>query len=180
MPPILITTVRLNGRYFLELAKSVKLAIDGQGKLGFLTGEEKTPKESDTLFRKWRSENSLIATWLLNSMEESIRKPYLFMSTKEIWVVVRETYYDLENHSQAFELKTRLWNSKQGETDITTNYNNMLALWQELDLCYNGEWENPKDLARFKKREGIDRVFMFLAGVNAGFDDVKGCVLGKV
>ena len=36
-----------------------------------------------------------------------------------------------------------------------------------------------KDLARFKKREEIDRVFMFLAGVNAGFDDVKGRVLGK-
>ena len=60
-------------------------------------------------------------------------------------------YYDFENHSQAFELKTMLWNSKQGETDITTYYNIMFALLRELDLCYNDEWENPKDLARFKK-----------------------------
>ena len=143
----------------------MKLAIDGRGKLGFLTGEEKTPKESDPLFPKWRSKNSLITTWLLNSMDESIRKPYLFMSAKEIWDAVRETYSDLENHSQAFELKTRLWNSKQGETDIATFYKNMLALWQELDHCYNDEWENPKDLARFKKQEEID--------------DVKGRVLGR-
>ena len=78
------------------------------------------------------------------------------MSAKEIWDDVRKNYYDMENHSQAFELKTRLWNSKQGETDITTYYNNMLALWKELDLCYNYEWENPKDLARFRKREEID------------------------
>ena len=111
------------------MAKSMKLAIDGWGKLGFLTGEEKTPEEFDPLFHKWRFENSLITTWLLNYMEESIRKHYLFMSAKEIWDVVRETYYDLENHSQAFKLKTRLWNSKQGETDITIYYNSMLALW---------------------------------------------------
>ena len=73
------------------------------------------------------------------------------MYAKEIWDVVCETYYDFENHSQTFELKTMLWNSKQGETDITTYYNIMLALLRELDLCYNDEWENPKDLARFKK-----------------------------
>lgn len=69
------------------------------------------------------------------------------MPAKEIWDAVRETYLDVENHSQAYELKTWLWNSKQGEADITTYYNNSLAFWQELDLCYNDEWENPKDLA---------------------------------
>ena len=121
----------------------MKLAIDGRGKLDFLTGEEKRPEESYPLFHKWRSENSLITTWLLNSIEESIRKPYLFMPAKEIRDVVHETYYDLENHSQTIGLKTQLWNSKQGETDITKYYNNMLAIWKELDLCYNDEWENP-------------------------------------
>lgn len=38
---------------------------------------------------------------------------------------------------------------------------------------------NPKNLAQFKKIEENDRVFMFLAGVNAVFDEVKGCVLGR-
>ena len=90
------------------------------GETWFFNGEEKTPEESDPLFRKWRSENSLITTWLLNSMEESIRKPYLFMYAKEMGDVVCETYSNLENHSQTFMLKTQLWNSKQGETDITT------------------------------------------------------------
>ena len=32
-----------------------------------------------------------------------------------------------------FDLKTQLWQSKQGEHDITTYYNEMVTLWQELD-----------------------------------------------
>ena len=148
------------------------------GETWFFNGKEKTPEESDPLFRKWRSENSLITTWLLNSMEESIRKPYLFMYAKEMEDVVCETYSNLENYLQTFELKTQLWNSKQGETDINTYYNNMLTLWQELDLCYNDEWENPMIWQGLKNEKKLNE-FLCLAGVNAGFDDVKGRVLGK-
>ena len=35
-----ITVVRLNANNYLEWTQSVKLAIDGRGKLGYLTGEE--------------------------------------------------------------------------------------------------------------------------------------------
>lgn len=94
-------------------------------------------------------------------------KPYLFMAAKQIWNAVWETYSDLENHSQVFELKTRPPNTKQGEADVTSFFNHMLALWQELNLCYNKEWESSKDIARFKRCEEIDRIFMFLAGINS-------------
>ena len=54
---------------------------------------------------------------------------------------------------------------KQGDQEVTIYYNEMVTLWQELDQCYDDVWENANDLARFKKREENDRVYMFLAGV---------------
>ena len=92
--------------------------------LGYLIGEVKKLKEGDEGYQIWRSENSLVLAWLLNSMEASIAKPHMFMKTaKEIWDSVRETYSDLGNSSQIFELKTKLWQSKQGSRDMTIYYN---------------------------------------------------------
>ena len=54
-------------------------------------------------------------------------------------------YYDVENSSQNFELKKKLWKSRQGGRDVTTYYNEMVTLWQELNLCYMNEWDYPID-----------------------------------
>ncbi|KZV41970.1 hypothetical protein F511_19016 [Dorcoceras hygrometricum] len=71
----------------------------------------------------------MVMAGLINSMEPSIGRTYLFLPTaKDIWDAVRETYSDLENSSQIFELKTRLWNSKQGEKNVIEYYNEMRAL----------------------------------------------------
>ena len=54
-----LTSHKLNGRNYLEWAQSVKLAIDGRGKLGHLTGEITKPAAGDRNMAAWRSENSL-------------------------------------------------------------------------------------------------------------------------
>lgn len=55
----------------------------------------------------------------------------------------------------------------------------MVALWQELDQCYDDKWENTNDFVRCRKREEHDRVYMFLAGVHRSLDEVKGRILGR-
>ena len=93
-----------------------KLAIDGRGKLGHLTGEIKQPISRDPNLKRWRLENSLIIAWLINSMEPVVGKLHLFLpTTNDVWDVVRDMYSDVENSSQIFELKTKLWKSRQGE-----------------------------------------------------------------
>lgn len=76
-------------------------------------------------------------------------------------------------------MKSKLWQSKQGDREVTLYYNEMVTLWQELDHCYDDVWENPNDFARHMKREENDRVYMFLAGVNWNLDGVKGRILGR-
>ena len=101
---------KLNGKNYLEWVQTVKLITDGNGKLGHLTSEVKKPANNDPHLKSWRSKNSIVIAWFINSMESSIGNPFLFIpTTKEVWDVVRDTYLDLENSSQIFELKTKLW-----------------------------------------------------------------------
>ena len=101
-------------------------------------GELQKPVEGDLNFRTWRSKNSLVTAWLLNSMKPFIVKPNMFLPiAQDVWDSVRETYFDLENSSQIFELKSKLWQTKQGDCEVTIYYNEMVTLWQELGQCYD-------------------------------------------
>ncbi|RVW73450.1 hypothetical protein CK203_052984 [Vitis vinifera] len=121
-----LTVNKLNGKNYLERAQTVKLVIDGKGKLGYLTSEVKKPANNDLRLKSWRSENSMVIAWLINLMESSIGKSFLFIpTTKEVWDVVHDTYSDLENSSQILELKTKLWQSRQGDREVTMYFNEM-------------------------------------------------------
>ncbi|GMP34973.1 hypothetical protein CsSME_00052031 [Camellia sinensis var. sinensis] len=73
-----LSAEKLNGKNFREWAQSVKLAVDGRGKLGYLTGDSQKPESTDAVaVQRWRSENSLITSWLINSMKPTIGKTYI-------------------------------------------------------------------------------------------------------
>ena len=107
----------------------------GRGKMGYLTGEKKTPKEDDPTYAAWDAENSMVMTWLVNSMEEDISSNYMcYPTAKELWDNVNQMYSDLENQSQIFELNLKLSDIKQGEDTITKYFTSLKRIWQDLDL----------------------------------------------
>ena len=108
--PIQLTGHKLESKNYLERAQSIKLVVDGKGKLGYLTGEAKKPKQIHPAWWTWKAESSLATTWMISSIEALIGKTYLFLPTaKDVWDAIRETYSDLENSLQIFESKTKLW-----------------------------------------------------------------------
>ncbi|RVX23597.1 Retrovirus-related Pol polyprotein from transposon TNT 1-94 [Vitis vinifera] len=70
--PILITGHKLNGHNYLQWSQSVLLFICGKGKDEYLTGEAAMPETTEPGFRKWKIENSMIMSWLINSMNNDI------------------------------------------------------------------------------------------------------------
>ncbi|KAH9753027.1 protein kinase domain-containing protein [Citrus sinensis] len=164
----------------LMWSQSVKMFIRGKGKIGYLTGSIKEPTEEDPKFHTWAADNSMIMSWLVNSMESEIGQTYLFLPTaKDLWDAVTETYSDLGNSAQIYDLKTRIRETKQGSQGVTKYYNILKGLWQELDQYYDGEWECAADSAKYKKMLEKERVFEFLAGLSSDLDEVRGRVLGK-
>lgn len=81
-----ITSIRLNGDNFLRWSQSVRMYIRGRGKIGYLTGDKKTPTPQDPTYATWDAENSMVMTWLVNSMDEDISSNYMcYPTSKELW-----------------------------------------------------------------------------------------------
>ena len=76
-----VTTHKINGENDLQWSQSVKLFIKGRGKIEFLTRATQKPKKGPEAIEIWESENALIMSWLINSIESSINKTYMFLAT---------------------------------------------------------------------------------------------------
>lgn len=133
---IQLTAEKIKGKNYREWTQSIKLVINDKGKLGYLIGETEELDSTHPVSRqKWNSENFMIRAWLVHSMIPSIGKAYLFLpTTKDIWEAIRKNYSDTKNFSQIFEIKTQLWQMKQGNREVTDYYMEMVTLWKELDL----------------------------------------------
>lgn len=118
--------------------------------------------------RSGNLKNSLFIAWLVNSMKPTIWKPFMFLpTTREVWQAVKDMYSDANNSLQIFDLKSRLWHSKQGEgtwPPTTMKWWPCGRNWISAMMIF-GTWKCAEDNVRFMKREENDWVFMFLAGL---------------
>ena len=128
--PILITGHKLNGHNYLQWSQSVLLFICGKGKDEYLTGEAAMPETTEPGFRKWKIENSMIMSWLINSMNNDIGENFLlFRTAKDIWDAAKETYSSSENISELFQVESALHDFRQGEQTVTQYYNTLTRYW---------------------------------------------------
>ena len=140
-----ITTIRLNGANYLRWSQSVQMYIRGRGKLGYLTGERLQPAITDPQHAVWDAENSMVMTWLVNSMEEDINCNYMcYPTAKELWDSVTKMYSDLENKSKIYELILQAREIRQGGDNVTKYFHLLKQVWQDLDLFNTTSGSQPR------------------------------------
>ncbi|RVW82011.1 Retrovirus-related Pol polyprotein from transposon RE1 [Vitis vinifera] len=177
--PILITGHKLNGHNYLQWSQSVLLFICGKGKDEYLTGEAVMPETTEPGFRKWKIENSMIMSWLINSMNNDIGENFLLFGTaKDIWDAAKETYSSSENTSELFQVESALHDFRQGEQSVTQYYNTLTRYWQQLDLFETHSWNVRMMPATYRQIVEQKRLFKFFLGLNRELDDVRGRIMG--
>lgn len=75
----------------------------------YLTGEATQPVINDPKYETWYQENSMVMSWLINSMSFGISEEYLLTKiAKEIWDSSRDTYSAIEHIATLLQLKGKL------------------------------------------------------------------------
>ena len=179
-PAILpVTGYKLNGQNYTQWARSVRIYLQGKGKEDYITGESKEPKKNDPNYQKWKLENSLVMSWLLNSMTNETGENFMYYGTAhEIWSAAKETYSNVDNTSAIFEIKSLLHDLRQGDSTVTEYYQTLTRFWQQLDVYEDTEWNCPEDQQQYRKLIEKDRIYKFLLGLNKNLDEVRGRILG--
>nr|CAN83808.1 hypothetical protein VITISV_026963 [Vitis vinifera] len=163
-----ITGHKLNGQNFIQWAQSVRIFICEKGKEEYLTGAIVQPKEDDPGYRTWKLENSMVMSWLINSMTNDIGENFMYYGTaKEIWDATRETYSNIDNTSTIFEIKSILQDLRQ---EIQLLPNILISLHELV-------WKCPEDGLLYKKVIEKEHIYKFLLGLNKNLDEVRGRVL---
>ncbi|KAK2965727.1 LOW QUALITY PROTEIN: hypothetical protein RJ640_025453, partial [Escallonia rubra] len=166
---------RLNGKNYMKWSQLVRTFLKGKGKLSHLLGTG--PKKGDPRFDAWDEEDSMVMSWLWNSMLPEISDTFMFLPTsKEIWEAAQQTYSKVRDAAQ---IKSKISDTKQGDRSVTEYANLLKKLWQEMDHYRCIEMKCSDDAAVLKNFIEKDRTYDFLAGLNIEFDQVRIQILGK-
>ena len=79
----------------------MKLYVKRKGKIGYLDGSINIPKADDPSYKIWKEQNSMVMSWLINSMDPHNSQTFLFLpSVQDLWSAITKTNSDLGNTAQ--------------------------------------------------------------------------------
>lgn len=152
--------------------------ISGKDRLGYINEDLEPPEETDSTFRKWRTENAMVKSWLINSMDPKLIGNYIrFTTAKAIWDAIAMTYFDGGDTSQVYDLKRKVMKLKQGGGSIETYFNHLQGLWREINFRRPNPMKCQFDIEKYISILQEDRVYTFLDGLDDRLDKIRGDVL---
>ncbi|KAK9924141.1 hypothetical protein M0R45_032528 [Rubus argutus] len=174
------TSVVLNESNYTIWAPLMKMRIGARGKVGYLTGAKAEPAMNSAEYEAWATDNEKVKSWLIDSMESSLMNRYIRLPTaKDIWEAVEKTFYDDSDETRIFELNKKCFEAKQNRRPIPTYYNELVAMFQEIDQRVASQNDNVAAVVQETSAMSRLRVHMFLSGLDSEYDQVRGEILRK-
>ncbi|KAF7836458.1 Retrovirus-related Pol polyprotein from transposon RE1 [Senna tora] len=178
--PVLITGHKLNGHNYLQWRQSVYMFICGKGKDDYLTGATKAPDQNTLAHKKWKAEDHMVMSWLVNSMTTEVGDNFLLYPTShEIWEAAKEAYSTQEKSAEIYDVECVLHDLKQGDMLVNQYFTSLNRCWQKLDLLETYAWSCTADALNFKKITEQKRLYKFLMGLTDSFEEVRSRILGR-
>ena len=174
------TSIILDETNYPLWSQLMEMRISARNKIGYLTGEAKKPAPEDPMFSTWITESQKVKSWLIDSMSPLLMQRFIRLPTaKEIWEAVSKTFYDGSDETRLFELNQKCFSIKQGGRPVSTYYNELVALFQEIDHRTVSQGETVGDIVQVHSILHRLRVYIFLSGLDSEFDQVRGEILRK-
>ncbi|CAI8598047.1 unnamed protein product [Vicia faba] len=103
---------------------------------------------------------------------------YLSMA-KAVWDYFCRRYSMKQDMSSCYDLKRKIFNTKQGSLSVNDYFGVLNGFWIELDQHHNLKMEFGKDISTLNIVVERDKIFDLLAGLNTEFDPIQVQILGK-
>ncbi|CAA7016026.1 unnamed protein product [Microthlaspi erraticum] len=160
----------LDGSNYDNWRIAMNIALDAKNKLAFIDGSIVRPSESEQIFRIWSRCNSMVKSWILNSVSKEIYKSILrFSDASEIWKDL-STHFHITSLPRSYQLSQQIWSLNQGSMDLSTYYTKLKTLWNELDGTSCEKTCHTCDCCKsMAKKSDHAKVIKFLAGLNDSY-----------
>ncbi|XP_010501698.1 PREDICTED: uncharacterized protein LOC104778997 [Camelina sativa] len=158
-----------NGTNYGTWIVAMTTSIEAKNKLGFIDGSIVKPDEDDPYCKIWSRCNSMVKSWLLNSVTPKIYTSILYTKTaSDIWKDLH-TRFHKSNLPRLYKLRHRIHSLRQGSMTLSSYHTQTQSLWAELSSLQATAHSVEALIA---ERE-TNRVIDFLMGLNDNYDTVR-------
>jgi hypothetical protein len=180
-PSLVLVTPPLSGSNYHSWSRSMTMALKSKYKLHFVTGSLPRPLDDDLDSLAWDRCNTMVMSWLNNSVDPEISQSILWMDTaSEIWQDLKDRFYQGDVF-RISDIQEEIYTLKQGDSSISAYYTKMKKLWQELDnfrpipesICVF----ECAVILKMKEYRDSDQVIRFLKGLNDQYSAVRSRIM---
>lgn len=148
-------------------------SLEAKNKLGFVDGTIGKPPEDDLYYRIWCRCNSMIKSWLLNSVTKQIYTRILyFKNASDIWNDLR-TRYHKSSLPRLYKLRHQLHSFRQGSLNLSSYHTKTQSMWEELS---NIQVTNHTVEDLLAERE-TNHIIDFLMRLNDNYENIRSRIL---
>lgn len=172
---MILTVDPLDGSNYGIWYVAMTTSLEAKNKLGFIDVSILKPAETDPYFKIWCHCNSMVKSWLLNSVSKKIYTSVLYFKTAaENWTDLH-TRFHKSNLSRLYNLRHQLHSLRQVNMDLSSYHTQTQTYWEELSSL-QGTAQFVEDLLAEKE---TNRVIDFPMGLNDTYDSIIRQILMK-
>lgn len=174
-PGLALTSDLLDGSNYGTWTIVMLTSLEAKNKLGFIDGSIPQPHESDPYFKIWCRCNSMVKSWLMNSVNKKIYTSILYFKyAVDIWKDLHVRFHK-SNLPRLYKLRHQLLSLRQGSMDLSSYHTQTQALWEELSSFQ----VTARTVDALLAERETNRVIDFLMGLNESYDNIRGQILMK-
>ncbi|KAL0291228.1 UNVERIFIED_CONTAM: hypothetical protein Sangu_2541100 [Sesamum angustifolium] len=179
---MILVSTPLTSTNYLTWSCSIKRALRAKTKLGFIDGSCTKPDVNDAKYEQWMKVDSMVTTWILNSISKDIVQAYTYAkSSRNLWLDL-ELRYGGCNGRLLYQLQRSITSLAQGNLSLADYYMKLKMLWDKLiELkptpqctchgCTYGATQAIADSSLFAQ------LLQFFMGLSEEFDNVRQQIL---
>ncbi|KAJ8771285.1 hypothetical protein K2173_026462 [Erythroxylum novogranatense] len=171
-PGAILVTTLFNGNNYFTWSKSMTIALCAKDKLSFVDGTCTQPAEDTTLLTRWRRANSMVKSWILNSMTKELSDAFLsFPTARALWEELKERFGEV-NGPMLYQIEREISSFKQGNLTISAYYTKLKKYWDDLASLDPAPTCTCDAAKAIMSKENTHRLVQFLMGLNEEYEHV--------
>ncbi|XP_035845397.1 uncharacterized protein LOC118491607 [Helianthus annuus] len=175
-----IVNIKLKGtENYVVWSNAMKFALTAKNKLGFINGTCTKSTKDDVLASQWDRCNSVVLTWILNSVSEELYVGQVYSSlASEVWSDLKDTY-DRVDGSVVFGLYQKINCVSQNGTSVSEYYHRLNTMWKQFDAMVQLPSCTCDASSKYNEFSQLIKLMQFLMGLDGIYQPVRTNLLTR-
>ncbi|KAH0723803.1 hypothetical protein KY289_006847 [Solanum tuberosum] len=163
----------------LYIGQSMRIALLGNRKYGFVTGACTRALYKDELHEQWETCNAIVLSWIMNTVSEDLLSGIVYATNAfSVWADLKERF-DKVNRMRIYQLHREITTLTQGTDSISLYFTKLKTLWNEYDAVVPSPGCTCPQSKDYVNHIQQLRLIQFLSGLNESYDQARRQILLK-